>query len=48
MNYIIRWMEWVEITNNQKEFLCILSLSIAGFQKEFQTWTIAGFLSLFP
>ena len=37
-------MEWVEITNNQKEFLCILSLYIASFQKEFQTWTIAGFL----
>ena len=30
MNYIITWMEWVEITNNQKEF---------------QTWTIAGFLA---
>ena len=45
MNYIIIWMESVEITNNQKEFLCILSLSIAGFQKEFQTWTIVGFLA---
>ena len=45
MNYIIKWMEWVKITNNQKEFLCILSLSIASFQKEFQTWTIASFLA---
>ena len=42
MNYIITWMEWVEITNNQKEFLCILSLLhvviisfiLAKFQKD--------------